>query len=601
MKHFYLLLILLTTTYTQAQTIRYVKVGSTGNGTSWSNASGDLQMMINQSNNGDKIYVAEGTYIPTTKASNEIFEWLTNESKGITNDKAKAFVLKEGVEIYGGFAANSPTTNLNSRNFVANETIISTDINQDDAGYTNLSTYTENYYHAVIAAGISTNSRLDGFTIKGGTWSAPNDYDYILINNSKVQQGFGGGITIVDAKVTFENIKIHNTGRPIYSKNSNVNIKNLAITNSFGSFEINNATFAIENLTFTDNNGNLSLSASENLPNSIIKIKNALFARNLAGPSAILINRTATTNVTVNLDRVHFKGNKSSSYGTIQNNGCDLTISNSVATGNFSTNQTGFLVVNTLNPAIITKVDIINCTIVGNKNSFDWGNNSGALSGVDITNAHVRIRNSIIYGNKMGENFVNIPLNNSNPNFTIANSIVEGIYNTDGTWKTNMGVNMGGNLNSIPNFVSSVEMVNTAFDTGNFKLTSGSSGIDAGNDLFYSSIIDPNHVLDAANEARFMGSAIDIGAYEFIDVLGVKNSKNLDLKIYPNPTSEYVAIYGLKNEGTFQIFNLNGKAITSISPISNGQEVSLSKLTTGVYLIKIATSDGNHSQKIIKK
>ncbi|QKZ12737.1 hypothetical protein [Spirosoma sp. KUDC1026] len=36
-------------------TIRYVKAGATGTGTSWSNASGDLQAMINASTAGDQV------------------------------------------------------------------------------------------------------------------------------------------------------------------------------------------------------------------------------------------------------------------------------------------------------------------------------------------------------------------------------------------------------------------------------------------------------------------------------------------------------------------------------------------------------------------
>lgn len=42
---YYLLLnlLLLSPTFTQAQTIRYVKAGASGNGSNWNNASGDLQ------------------------------------------------------------------------------------------------------------------------------------------------------------------------------------------------------------------------------------------------------------------------------------------------------------------------------------------------------------------------------------------------------------------------------------------------------------------------------------------------------------------------------------------------------------------------------
>ena len=46
--------------------IRYVKPVSSGlgNGSSWANASADLQLMINNSQAGDTIWVAQGTYKP---------------------------------------------------------------------------------------------------------------------------------------------------------------------------------------------------------------------------------------------------------------------------------------------------------------------------------------------------------------------------------------------------------------------------------------------------------------------------------------------------------------------------------------------------------
>ena len=73
----YLLISLLSVNLTAA--VRYVKQGGTGNGSTWGNASGDLQAMINASGAGDQVWVAQGTY--------------NNGS----------FVMKNGVEILGGF------------------------------------------------------------------------------------------------------------------------------------------------------------------------------------------------------------------------------------------------------------------------------------------------------------------------------------------------------------------------------------------------------------------------------------------------------------------------------------------------------------------
>ena len=74
-------------------TVRYVKVGGTGDGSSWEKAAGRLQAAINASSAGDEVWVAEGTYQPDS---------LIKKTKKTTN----AIFLKDGVSLYGGFAGN---------------------------------------------------------------------------------------------------------------------------------------------------------------------------------------------------------------------------------------------------------------------------------------------------------------------------------------------------------------------------------------------------------------------------------------------------------------------------------------------------------------
>jgi hypothetical protein len=138
---------LLNTTATVAQNIRYVKANATGNGSSWSDASGDLQAMINASNAGDQIWTSAGVYRPNRPANN-----LTTIS---INNRDNAFVLKEGVKVYGGFAGGE--TSLAARNIAQNTTILSGDYNDDDGGnamdgFTGMD---ENAYHVVVGAGVS--------------------------------------------------------------------------------------------------------------------------------------------------------------------------------------------------------------------------------------------------------------------------------------------------------------------------------------------------------------------------------------------------------------------------------------------------------------
>ena len=127
--------------------IRYVKTTATGsgNGSSWANASGNLQAMIDASASGDEVWVAAGTYKPTAYPTG-----CTN----CTTTRDRAFILKNGVKVYGGFAGTESL--LTQRNIAGNPTILSGDFNNDDvitgSGSTlSITGNTENAYHVVIS------------------------------------------------------------------------------------------------------------------------------------------------------------------------------------------------------------------------------------------------------------------------------------------------------------------------------------------------------------------------------------------------------------------------------------------------------------------
>ncbi|MCC5943758.1 MAG: hypothetical protein JJT94_02400, partial [Bernardetiaceae bacterium] len=163
--------------------VRYVKptATGTGDGSSWANASNDLQAMINASAAGEQVWVAAGTYKPTQYPTG---------CGTCANPRQYTFSLKSGVELYGGFAGTEVSIAARN-NFApteANETILSGDLadNDDfgDDGYQG-TTGDDNVYHVVTStfttAGHTTI--LDGFSIRGGhAGSAPWSVDGAGIN-----------------------------------------------------------------------------------------------------------------------------------------------------------------------------------------------------------------------------------------------------------------------------------------------------------------------------------------------------------------------------------------------------------------------------------
>ena len=140
-----LLLLLLAVNSASADTI-YVKSGSNGDGSSWTNAYGHFQAALDDADPNDEIWVAAGTYKPTSDYGLEI------------GDRGKHFRMINKVAIYGGFDATGDP-DWDDRDPNTYETILSG----------NFGSYKS--YHVFYHPGgtnLDPNAVLDGFTITGG-------------------------------------------------------------------------------------------------------------------------------------------------------------------------------------------------------------------------------------------------------------------------------------------------------------------------------------------------------------------------------------------------------------------------------------------------
>lgn len=82
---------MLSSSLPSAATVWYIKAGTSGDGKSWATASASIDSIIGVASAGDEVWIAEGTYKPTTLIRSN-------------RKNSRAFALKDGVSLYGGFA-----------------------------------------------------------------------------------------------------------------------------------------------------------------------------------------------------------------------------------------------------------------------------------------------------------------------------------------------------------------------------------------------------------------------------------------------------------------------------------------------------------------
>jgi hypothetical protein len=182
---------------------------ASGSGTSWADASPDLQATLTNATAGDEIWVAEGTYQPGTS-------------------RHASFRMKTGVDLYGGFqgvSADYPAGEsfLDQRNWSSHETILNGDVANDDVyvlygpGDTygvedlvmEINNNEENNHHVVTGA---DGARLDGFYVEGGnanglcsSASTPISICHLPVSTWTMIYGNGGGLYAEQGTPTVEN------------------------------------------------------------------------------------------------------------------------------------------------------------------------------------------------------------------------------------------------------------------------------------------------------------------------------------------------------------------------------------------------------------
>ncbi|RCK72025.1 MAG: Fibronectin type III domain protein [Anaerolineae bacterium] len=516
-----------------AGTVRYASPNgkTTGNcDGSWANAC-TLQRALTVAVSGDEIWVKAGVHYPG--------------ASGLPN---LTFQLKSGVAIYGGF--NGTETSRDQRNWTANKTILSGDIDKNDTNTdgnfiaeTAADINGSNSYHVVTGSGTDNTAVLDGFIITAGQANQAVDPHYYgggMYNNS-------GSPTLIN--LTFSGNLAYTAGGGMYNKSGSPTLTNVIFSgnrvnggSNYGGGMYNySSSPTLTNVIFSGNMGNGDYSYGGGMYNanySSPKLTNVIFAGNkvdgtynsygggmynVGFSSPILTNVTFFGNRTLwkggsggygggmsnintsnpNLNNVTFYGNSASYGGGMYNNErSNPTLTNVTFSGNSASNYGGGMA-----NIYYSSPTLTNVTFSGNSAS----NFGGGM--YNNNNSSPTLTNIILWGNT-ATNGAGIYNNNSTP--TISYSDIQGGYT--GT----------GNINADPRFVDADGADNIAgTPDDNLRLQRSSPAIDAGKNA----AVPADVTTDLDGKQRFWdittvtdtGSGtppiVDMGAYEVVGLL----------------------------------------------------------------------------------
>jgi hypothetical protein len=424
----------------------YVRADAVGTktGHSWANAYTDLQAGLAAAEWGDEIWVAQGTYKPTTSTLRTV-----------------SFALEAGVGLYGGFVGAE--TARGQRNWEANATILSGDIGTaGDAS--------DNSYHVVTGAYLTV---LDGFTITGGFAIGSGSFDTgggmynencsPTVTNCTFtgnRASSGGGMHNSNSSPTITNCTFsgntagsgggggmyNSGGSPIVTNCtfSGNTVSTVNMTNRGGGMYSTNSSPTVTNCTFSGNTVSCSMSSGENFGGGMCS----------SGGSPIVTNCT-------------FLGNTlSAGYrcvgGGMYNSGGSPTVTNCT----FSGNTAGASSVSCGGGMSGVSGTVTNCTFTGNMakdgagmygsptvtNSTFTGNAaSGNGGGMYNTSGSPSVANCIFRDNTSP---VGAEIYKGTGTPTFSHCDIKGSGGSGALWNPALGADGGGNIMSDPRFVA---------------------------------------------------------------------------------------------------------------------------------------------------
>jgi predicted outer membrane repeat protein len=597
----FLLLMSLFISVTASATV-FVKwdAGGSNNGSSWANAYTDLKIALGAVGSGDTVWVAGGTYTPTT-----------------TTDRYATFTLVDDTFLYGGFAGSE--TSLSQRDISANETILSGEIGAPGIA--------DNSHNVVTSPGGATGI-LDGFTVTSGNdllWGAgidngAGDFTFVnlIIKNNHAGQGGGmynagqpvmqnvafidnsassggGGLcnTLAGDPVliecAFEENSAASDGGAIWHSGTGLTLTDCDFSDNtssdHGGAMICFTDAEITGCSFDSNHAIGGSGGGIYLDNSDPTIENVVFTDNVAFTSGggIFVD----INSTLELFNAVLQGNEAGAGGGVAFTAGLCKIANAVFYNN-SAIQGGGIDINS------GVVYLTNVTFHSNAVTFSGG-------GLRNRQCALVIANTIFWQNSAdfsGDEIANYAAGNTD----IAHSLIRNCGGSGSGWDTNLGNDNGDNIDADPLYMDEV--------TGNLRLTTGSPAINAGDNS--APFIQPT---DLDGNPRILDSIVDMGAYEFDPTTSVDVSTPLPdriiQRVFPNPFNPTISIVldgGNERGISLSVYDVRGRLVKSllrnenikdsITVRWNGRDSSGQLAASGIYFIVMRSVGNNEVRKV---
>ncbi|MFP5437233.1 MAG: pre-peptidase C-terminal domain-containing protein [Bacteroidia bacterium] len=523
--------------------ILYVRKDQGGNGESWQSPMSELAdalYLAKQLNEAApstvrQIWVASGKYRPLYRAD--------NYSNANVDDRDNAFVLQNGVSLYGGFAGFE--SSVNTRQYLP----LSTGSSGGEAMLTGKvgieEDETDNLYHIVIGSGITADSGtvVDGFVIRD---SYTNGTGEITCNGNVIKRYDGGGVYNKSSEYELRNSLVEynyvsGNGGGVYNENcpsglvinasqisNNTAVKGGAVANIYGAPVIKATTIknntatangggvynestgaAIRDLSTITQNTGLSGGAIYNVF-STTNLFNVSLTANTADYGAGMYNAVANATIA---DRVRIKDNVAQHEGgalyiegdsNATASGVD-SFSNSLVTGNTAAEKGGAILYKSGTNALFSG---INAGVVFTNGTFDNNTASGDGNFMYYDNAGAAqappvFRNSII-------------MNNGAATFVDTSSsggLGAAIFNYVLTDVQDLGTNFNTGNNTL---ASDPQFSNASI--GDYTLDTNSPAVNTGLTDYYNAGFVPDLFTvtkDFAGNERVYDGFIDKGAYEW--------------------------------------------------------------------------------------